>query len=254
MNSDFQKLGINIGRDRVFDLLDKEGLKVHRRIRRVRTTDSYHMFRKYPNLIKELIPTSPNEIWVSDITYIETEQGFVFLHLITDAYSRRIVGWEVSPTLEAKYTISALQLAIRGASQSLDGLIHHSDRGKQYCSEKYVKLLQDNNIQISMTESGDPRDNAIAERVNDIIKNEWLKHETLMDLSHAKNRINEIINIYNKLRPHLSINYLTPDEAHEKTGLIKRCWKNYYKKSRVIENEINTLPLLNNDTNKSNFV
>ncbi len=230
----------HIGRDALFDLLDNYGLKVHRKIRRVRTTYSDHWMRKYPNLIRGLIPIKPNQIWVSDITYIETQEGFVYLHLITDAYSRKIVGWIVSPTLEARYTVVALRMAIDGVSGSLNELIHHSDRGVQYCCEKYVKILQDNKIKISMTENGDPLENAIAERVNGIIKMEWLQYETLSNLDHAMSRIGEIVNIYNSQRPHLSIDYLTPDQAHIKSGVIKKHWKNYYKSNNMNNQKINT--------------
>lgn len=220
---------LKIGRDALFDLLDKESLKVHRKIRRVRTTYSDHWMRKYPNLIRGITPTHANMIWVSDITYIRTEEGFVYLSLITDAYSHKIVGWCVSPDLSAHYTILALKMAIRSSEHSLNGLIHHSDRGCQYCCEEYVKLLQDKKIEISMTENGDPLENAIAERVNGILKMEWLQSESLRDLDHARSRIANVINIYNDKRPHLSIDYLTPNEAHVSEGEIKKRWKNYYK-------------------------
>ncbi len=222
---------LQMGRDALFELLDRKGLKVHRKVRRVRTTFSNHWMRKYPNLIRGLIPTHANMIWVSDITYIKTEEGFVYLHLITDAYSHKIVGWCVSPDLSARYTVLALKMAIRSSECSLDGLIHHSDRGSQYCCEDYVKVLQDKKIEISMTENGDPLENAIAERVNGIIKMEWLHRETLRDLEDARLRISEIVNIYNEKRPHLSIDYLTPNEAHVIEGEIKKRWKNYYRQS-----------------------
>ncbi|MDD6773870.1 MAG: IS3 family transposase [Bacteroidales bacterium] len=159
-----------ISRDKLFDILDKYHLKVHRRKRTVRTTWSASWLHRFPNLVKDLILTAANQVWVSDITYIETEAGFVYLHLVTDAYSKKIMGWCLSPSLHADATISALQMAIRNAGCDLKGLIHHSDRGCQYCCEKYVKLLQDNGIEISMTQDGNPRDNAIAERVNGILK------------------------------------------------------------------------------------
>ena len=159
-----------ISRDKLFDILDKYHLKVHRRKRTVRTTWSASWLHRFPNLVKDLILTAANQVWVSDITYIETDAGFVYLHLVTDAYSKKIMGWSLSPSLHADATISALQMAIRNAGCDLKGLIHHSDRGCQYCCEKYVKLLQDNGIEISMTQDGNPRDNAIAERVNGILK------------------------------------------------------------------------------------
>ena len=218
-----------ISRDKLFDILDKYHLKVHRRKRTVRTTWSESWLHRFPNLVKDLILTAANQVWVSDITYIETETGFVYLHLVTDAYSKKIMGWCLSPSLHADATISALQMAIRNAGCDLKGLIHHSDRGCQYCCEKYVKLLQDNGIEISMTQDGDPRDNAIAERLNGILKTEWLYDDHFIGFDDAYRRVAEVINLYNNKRPHLSLNYKTPAEAHLETGEQKRVWKNYYK-------------------------
>jgi len=219
----------SVGRDRLFDLLDREHLKVHCRRRSTRTTYSSKWMRQWPNLIKDLIPTAANQVWVSDITYIDTKSGFVYLHLVTDAYSKKILGWCLSPTLHTDYTLQALQMAIRNAGCKLDGLIHHSDRGCQYCCERYVKLLQDNHILISMTECGNPRENAIAERVNGILKMEWLNDENFYGISDARVRIAEVIDIYNNKRPHLSLNYATPDQAYLMVGEQTRKWKNYYK-------------------------
>ena len=218
-----------ISRDKLFDILDKYHLKVHRRKRTVRTTWSESWLHRFPNLVKDLILTAANQVWVSDITYIETETGFVYLHLVTDAYSKKIMGWCLSPSLHADATISALQMAIRNAGCDLKGLIHHSDRGCQYCCEKYVKLLQNNGIEISMTQDGDPRDNAIAERLNGILKTEWLYDDHFIGFEDAYRRVAEVINLYNNKRPHLSLNYKTPAEAHLETGEQKRVWKNYYK-------------------------
>lgn len=215
--------------DKLFDILDKYHLKVHRRKRTVRTTWSESWLHRFPNLVKDLILTAANQVWVSDITYIETETGFVYLHLVTDAYSKKIMGWCLSPSLHADATISALQMAIRNAGCDLKGLIHHSDRGCQYCCEKYVKLLQNNGIEISMTQDGDPRDNAIAERLNGILKTEWLYDDHFIGFDDAYRRVAEVINLYNNKRPHLSLNYKTPAEAHLETGEQKRVWKNYYK-------------------------
>ena len=232
-----------IRRDKLFDILDKYHLKVHRRKRTVRTTWSESWLHRFPNLVKDLILTAANQVWVSDITYIETETGFVYLHLVTDAYSKKIMGWCLSPSLHADATISALQMAIRNAGCDLKGLIHHSDRGCQYCCEKYVKLLQDNGIEISMTQDGNPRDNAIAERVNGILKTEWLYDDHFIGFADAHRRVAEVINLYNNKRPHLSLNYKTPAEAHLETGEQKRVWKNYYKgnKPEEVENVINEL-------------
>jgi putative transposase len=230
-----RRLPEGIGRDRLFDILDKYHLKVNRRRRTVRTTWSESWLHRYPNLIKDLIPTASNQVWVSDITYIDTESGFVYLHLVTDAYSKKIMGWCLSPSLHAEATIKAMQMAIRNASCSLKGLIHHSDRGCQYCCEKYVKLLQDNDIDISMTQDGDPRDNAIAERVNGILKTEWLYDDHFVGFEDTFRRVSQVINLYNSKRPHLSLNYKTPDQAYVETGEQKRVWKNYYKSNKPEE-------------------
>lgn len=232
MNEMYPRL---IGRDSLFRILEKNNLNIHKRKHRVRTTWSASWLRQFPNLIKDIVLTASNQLWVSDITYIETKKGFIYLHLVTDAYSKKIMGWSLSPSLHAKATISALQMAIRNAGCNLNGLIHHSDRGCQYCCEKYVKLLQDNRIQISMTQDGNPRDNAIAERVNGILKTEWLNDENFECFNDAYNRIAQIINIYNNKRPHLSLNYKTPSQAYIEVGKQKRVWKNYYKTNKPEE-------------------
>ena len=233
---------MRIGRDALYALLERNSLLHRRRHRSVRTTWSNHWMHKYPNLITGVIPTSSNQIWVSDITYIETvNDGFVYLHLVTDLYSRRIMGWSLSPTLHSEYTLSALNMAIRNAGCNLAGLIHHSDRGCQYCCDKYVSLLKSSGISISMTQSGDPLENSVAERVNGIIKNEWLKHEKIIDRSFAIRRVSEIINIYNNLRPHASLNYMTPGLAYMNNGIIERKWKNSYSRGRDNEDMIKSL-------------
>lgn len=207
---------MQVGRDALYSLLERNSLLHHRRRRTTRTTWSNHWMHKYPNLICGIVPSASNQIWVSDITYVETKnEGFVYLHLVTDLYSRRIMGWNLSPTLHAEYTLQALK-------------IHHSDRGCQYCCERYVSLLKEQGIMISMTQSGDPLENSVAERVNGIIKDEWLTHETVIDSDAAIKRIGEIVNIYNNVRPHASLDFMTPNDAYRETGLIKRRWKNNY--------------------------
>ena len=227
-----------IGRDRLFDILEKNNLKVSKRKRTVRTTWSAAWMHRFEDLSKGLILTGANQLWVSDITYIRTLNGFLYLHLVTDAYSKKIMGWSLSENLNADHTIRALQMAIRNAGCDLTGLIHHSDRGCQYCCERYVKLLQDKNIDISMTQSGDPRDNAIAERVNGILKTEWLDAEHFLELDDAYRCIAHVIDIYNTQRPHLSLDYQTPAVAHNQTGIQKQRWKNYYKSKN--KEDINT--------------
>jgi transposase InsO family protein len=232
---------IRIGRDALFDLLRSEHLLIRNRVRRARTTNSYHRFHKYPNLIKDFTPTQPNQLYVSDITYWWIGDRFVYISLITDAYSHKIVGWNVSDSLETVGSLEALQKALSDLVERVREpfeLLHHSDRGVQYCDKKYVKLLQDYDIKISMTESGDPRENAIAERVNGIIKNEYLKGIKVETLEDAKRILSQTIDLYNNDRPHSSISYLTPNEVHKNNIKVERKWKNYYKKSNSFAIEI----------------
>jgi len=224
---------IEIGRDAMFDLLAAHKLLIRKRKRRVPvTTFSDHWMRKYPNLIVDFIPTAPNQLWVSDITYITLKDDFAYLSLITDAYSRKIVGFYLSETLSADGCIKALQLALKNNPQ-LGRLIHHSDRGSQYCCADYVGLLDKHFIKISMTQSGDPLENAIAERVNGILKDELLE-KIYINYQEAKQAIAAAISIYNYHRPHSSIDMLTPIEAHLREGELKRRWKNYYSKKKEV--------------------
>ena len=218
-----------IGRDRLFNLLRDNGLLVKKRRIRAVTTNSHHWLRKYPNLIIGYHPTSANQIWVSDITYIITKDGFKYLSLITDAYSRKIIGWELADSLEAIHSLRALKMAIKQLPKGIRGVYHHSDRGVQYCSDMYVKELKKYSFLISMTESGDPRDNAIAERINGILKDEWINDMNFISLKDAKKSISKIIKTYNGKRPHLSINMFTPNQAHIIEGELERKWKNYWK-------------------------
>ena len=223
---------LSIGRDSFFDFLRRHGLLVGKRRRRVKTTYSNHWLRKYPNLIKEFVATKPNQLWVSDITYVETVSGFVYLNLVTDAYSRKIVGWAIGETLEAKYTIEALRMALKQVPKGTEGLRHHSDRGVQYCCGEYVKMLNKNHVQISMTENGDPRENAIAERVNGILKDEWLNQLKIKSIEDAIKELKRIVLIYNSCRPHASLDMKTPEYAHGQSGAFKKHWKPYYKTAK----------------------
>lgn len=241
-----QKDGIRVGRDKLFDILQHEDLLVKRRKRKVFTTQSKHWLKKYPNLIEGMVVTKPNKLWVADITYIVVEKGSVYLFIITDAYSRKIVGYYLSHTLEADGGITALKMALSDISwQKRAGIIHHSDRGVQYCSHNYVKLLHTNKMLISMTQNGDPYENAIAERVNGILKSEWIYNERFCDFNHANTRIAEIISIYNSSRPHLSCDMLTPDQAHAKTGLLKKHWKSYSNNAVKIEKSFESIESVN---------
>jgi transposase InsO family protein len=232
LQEDFQKHSIKIGRDKFFDLLRDNGLLMKTRRRKAVTTFSYHRFHKYPNIIRELTPQKPGELMVSDITYVwisETE-SFAYLFLITDVYSRKIIGYCVSDTLKAASAIKALKKAIKQLpipGQS----IHHSDRGIQYCSYEYTNLLKKHGIKISMTENGDPLENAIAERINRTIKEEFTNEKTLTfkTFEEAKRSLPKIINFYNGKRPHRSIDMNTPNAAFKMEGELKKRWKNYNK-------------------------
>lgn len=215
-----------MGRDAFFELLRANGLLVRRKRSYARTTFSYHRFRKYPDLARELVPGRANQLWVSDITYIRVGQDFAYLSLVTDAYSRKIIGFCLSHDLSTDSCLKALKMALVTRLTDLP-LIHHSDRGIQYCSRAYIHLLKKKGIGISMTQSGNPRDNAIAERVNGILKQELLK-EYYDNIGIAYTNIKQAIAIYNTLRPHSSVDMLTPENAHTKTGQIKRRWRNYY--------------------------
>jgi transposase InsO family protein len=213
-------------------MLDARGLQLPRPKPR-RTTNSNHRFRKHKNLIRGFVPQAANQLWSADITYIDTETGVCYLHVITDCYSHEILGWCIADTLEAKYTLEALQMAVRNCGQSdLTGLIHHSDRGCQYCCNEYTAYLNSLGARISMTEDYKPTDNAVAERINGIIKSELLypakRPKNRMEASRA---IEGFIHYYNSLRPHMSIGNQTPDVARQQTGPQQRLWKNYYEKT-----------------------
>ena len=243
-----------VGRDRFADIIDKYNLKVRLKVRKPRTTDSTHGLPTYPNIVKDLIPTRANQLWVSDITYItiwvdEYHYMFCYLSLILDAFTEEIVGWSVGPTLETRYPIEALQMALgRIKVDAIVDLIHHSDRGCQYVSSEYVKLLKDNHIRISMTETGDPKDNPQAERINNTIKNELLKDKLFAGIEEVKDAITHAVDFYNNERPHMSLGMKTPAEMVESTGERDMLWKSWRMEAIKTKNELdipeNCLPLL----------
>ena len=239
---ELEKHSITIGRDKFFNLLRENNLLIKNTKRKTNTTFSYHHFHKYANLIKGINATYPGHIIVSDITYIwlSEDDSFAYLYLITDVYSRKIVGYYISDNLKASSAVKALKMALNIVSDN-KLTIHHSDRGIQYCSYEYTDLLRLNNISISMTEDSDPRDNAIAERVNRTIKEEFTDEKTISfkNVNQAKNNIPKIIKFYNEQRPHRSIEMLTPNVAFTMNRELKRCWKAYYpQKINKVENEI----------------
>jgi transposase InsO family protein len=217
IRKDLALLKIKIGRDKLFDLLRINGLLVSKRKRRFFTTQSHHWLRKYQNLIQNMVVSRPNQLWVSDITYVELNGEAYYLYLITDAYSQKIVGWNVTMDLKAESALKALKMALQSQKNIPPfSLVHHSDRGVQYCSYEYTGLLENSKVWISMTGPASPQENAIAERVNGILKEEWL-----VDLENHKNInvrkcIGRIINIYNGIRPHNGLGNITPTQVHDK--------------------------------------
>lgn len=206
-----------MGRDAFYHLLYDNGLMLKLKKRTTRTTDSRHSYFLYPNLIRNFKPVSPCQLWVSDITYIPVGDGFCYLSLITDAFSRKIVGWNFADSLKYCNAEQALKEAITSAETAgfnLEGLIHHSDRGVQYAYNAYTDILKKHGCMISMTENGDPLENAMAERVNGILKQEWLHYYTFKNQEEAYEVIERIIRLYNERRPHMGINMRTPNQIH----------------------------------------
>ena len=226
---------IKYGRDKLYDLLGHHGLLLRYRRRKPYTTDSNHPYRKYPNLIRDKILTCPGQLWVSDITYLRLTQGFCYLSIVTDAYSRKIIGYQVHPTLASEGAVRALIMAAE-TLKPREKPIHHSDRGIQYCCAEYVQMIEHFNIQISMTENGDPYENAIAERVNGILKGEFGLDKTFSSIEQSITETAEAINAYNYKRPHASCDYLTPAAAHEHNGILRKRWKPVSKQLVAVEN------------------
>lgn len=221
--------GIAVGRDSLFDVVRNAGLLTRKRLRHKRTTFSGHGLRTYPNMIKDLVPSRPDEVWVTDITYLYVNGRNMYIFLVTDAYSRMVVGWKVSDNMHAQNGMDALKMALRDRNPQYRHLpiIHHSDRGSQYCSVQYVKLMKKHNMIISMTETGDPKDNAIAERVNGTVKNEYL-YPLAVSMGAIKMRVSKAVHLYNAERPHLSLNMNTPEHVYRTGCETYRVWKNYY--------------------------
>ena len=236
-----QQAGIQLGRDRLFDLLRAEQMLVRPKRRYTITTNSAHRFRVYPNITPELDLTGPHQLYVSDITYIQTRTGFMYLCLTTDAWSRKIVGYDISDSLEMVGCLRALKMAINQLPANHQ-LIHHSDRGSQYCSAAYTALLKKNNIRISMADKGNCYQNALAERVNGILKDEFYLDHNFAAKPLAAKATNQAIALYNQLRMHTNIDWLTPEQKHSsKPG--------YQQKQRLM-----SLPLTTPSFNYNNMV
>lgn len=225
----------SVGYNRFYDIIEQHGLKVRKRRRRVSTTDSRHNLPLYPNLVKELIPNRPRQLFVSDITYIPLwstlingEYRFCYLSLVTDYYTKEIVGYSVGATLGTEYTLEALDMALKHCeAKELSSLIHHSDRGVQYASYAYTERLKQHGIGISMTESGNPKDNAVAERVNNTVKNELFKGMKFHSIEEVRKALRVAVDFYNNERPHLSLDGKTPAQAGKMEGEIKKKWTSF---------------------------
>lgn len=209
LKDDFKKLGYKLGRDLFFEILKEHNLLIKRRKNYIKTTNSFHRFRVYKNLIAGLDIVRSNQVFVSDITYIRVGNSFMYLSLITDLYSRMIVGWDLSESLEAAGCLRALKMALKFVTNPAE-LIHHSDRGVQYCSSEYTALLISKGISISMAEQGNPYENAYAERVNGILKGEFYLDVTFAIEFQARKAVIQAINTYNYIRPHWSLKLKTP--------------------------------------------
>lgn len=224
IQEDLHKSGIKMGRDVLFNFLRAEHLLIYPKRSYVKTTNSKHWMKKYPNLIENIQLERPEQVWVSDITYIKTNQGYRYLSLVTDAYSKKIMGYELSNNLSVDGPLKALRMALKSRDFNWN-LIHHSDRGLQYCSAEYINCLNDHQITISMTQNGDPYENAVAERINGILKYEFLLIDGFPDEQLARRTIEQSVSIYNNERPHLSWRMLTPKQVHEGIfGLSMRQW------------------------------
>jgi len=218
---ELNELSIKMGRDKLHKLLRDSNLLIKKKKNYHTTTNSNHHYKKHKNLIKELDIKRPEQVWVTDITYIKSDNENLYLTLITDAYSKKIMGYNLANNMRAEESLKALKMAIKNREKPNSLLIHHSDRGVQFCSNEYVNHLVKSNIKISMTEKYDPYENAIAERINGILKDEFDIADGFINHLHATKEIKASINIYNEIRPHLSCQLMTPNNAH-KTGKFKR--------------------------------
>jgi putative transposase len=216
---------LKIGRDKFIDILRANHLLIIPKRSYHITTNSHHRFRKYKNQLLDLQIYKPEQVWVSDITYIGKREKPCYLSLITDAYSKKIVGYNVSDNLNTESSLVALRLAVKQRKNKGIPLIHHSDRGLQYCANEYQELLGKNQIQSSMTQNSDPYENAVAERINGILKQEFYIDKYNKDLPVMKQIIKETVDIYNEKRPHLSNYMLTPNQMHEQSKIIMKTYK-----------------------------
>lgn len=206
---------IKMGRDVLFNFLRAEHLLIRPLKQYTKTTDSKHWLKKYPNLIQTLVVDRPEQLWVSDITYIKAKEGNLYLSMVTDAYSRKIMGYSIADNMEANTVAISLKMALKQRRYPSHALIHHSDRGLQYCSRHYVSVAAQGNITMSMTQNGDPYENALAERMNRTIKEEFGLNNIIASKENTIKLVNDAIRIYNQSRPHLSLKMKTPNFVHK---------------------------------------
>jgi putative transposase len=231
LRNDWLKHGIKCGRDRLMEILRDRDMLIRPKRKYTITTDSNHNLERFPNLVTTWELEGPEQLWVSDLTYIKVLNAWCYVIFITDVYSHKVVGYQVDDNMKTTMCLQALNMAIESRKGS-SPLIHHSDRGVQYCSKAYVNRLKDAGITISMTENGDPLENAVAERVNGIFKDTYCMDRTFNSLEEAQQLIAKMVDSYNNQRPHSSCDMMTPAQAHECTGPLKRRWKNYYKSAK----------------------
>lgn len=215
IKEELERQQIKFGRDKLFALMREYEMLIKPQRRYIQTTMSKHWMKKWPNLVKDLKVEEPDQVWVSDITYIKTLEGNCYLNMITDAYSRKIVGYAVDNTMETESMINALKMANQQRLNKNKKVIHHSDRGLQYCSKEYVEMTSNNNIQLSMTENSDPYENALAERMNRTIKEEFGLNRKLANREQVRALLKESITLYNQFRPHLSLQMRTPEQVYK---------------------------------------
>lgn len=233
-------IDIKMGRDKLFTILRDNKMLVKKKKNFHKTTDSNHHFRKHPNLIKGMRVTKPEQVWVSDITYIKTEAGHEYLSLVTDMYSKRIMGYHLSDSLKTEGTLQALKMAIKSRKYPGRKLIHHSDRGFQYCSDAYTNMVEANGIKISMTQSYDPYENAVAERVNGILKDEFEIGDGFVNHLQAVKEIKRSIETYNSKRLHTSCEMMTPDQAHRLGRYQLKSWSRLSTNKQILTKEKST--------------
>ena len=229
LKNGFEENNIKMGRDALFDLLRCYGMLVKKTKRYHITTDSKHLFYKSPNLIKDMEIEHSEQVFVSDITYIKTDDGHAYLALVTDAYSKKLMGWALDDNMRAKLVVKALDMAIKNLEFKPENIIHHSDRGIQYCCPEFTDFAEKNNFKLSTTQQYDPYENAVAERINGILKYEFGLNKTIKNVDIARQIMKHATQIYNQQRIHWSLDLETPEYIHKKFNSIS--YKSYKKKT-----------------------